>query len=215
MTVRDSLTSRAALGAAFTASIVTGALTATKVAMFDLPLVGDVVVPAGFVALGVAFLCSDLLSERHGKDVAHQTVTASVGALGLAYALVYASVAMPAAPFYEHTEAFENVLAASAPIIGASIITTLVSQNLDVAVFHRIKGRTGQRLKFLRNLGSTLTSQAIDTALFITLAFVVLPHILGGTAVPIAAAAVMVGTQYVMKVGVAALDTPLFYLLSE
>lgn len=212
---REAVTSKVALATAFTGSIVAANLTASKVAAFDLPVVGTAAVPAGFAALGVAFLVSDLMGELHGKEAAHRAVTASVGVLGLAYALVHVSMAMPSASFYPHSEAFDTIMGASTPIIGASILTTLVSQNLDVAVFHRIREKTGEGRKWVRNIGSTLTSQLIDTTLFIGLAFIALPMLLGGAAVPLAVAVSMIISQYVVKVGVAALDTPLFYVLSE
>lgn len=213
---RSALTSKTFLGTMFAGSVVTANFTASKIAMFDVPFFGPAAVPAGFLGLGTAFLCSDLLSELHGAEEAHKTVTSAVGALGAAYALAYASVAMPAAPFYGDSEAFRTIMMGSTPIVASSIITTLVSQNLDVSVFHKVREMTGDGHKWARNLISTLTSQAVDTTLFITLAFVALPALMGSDAtVPLSAAASMIVAQYLVKVGVAALDTPLFYALSE
>lgn len=212
MQVTDS---RTLLGIVFAISIVTANLTATKVAAFDVPLVGGVAVPAGFVAIGVAFLCSDLLAELHGREIAHRTVNATVIGLAVAYGLVYVAIEMPAAPFYEHASAYATVLGGSSAIVTASVLTTVVSQNVDVAVFHRLHEVTDGRHRWLRNLGSTMTSQLLDTAVFIVLAFAVLPTVLGGTTTPLAVLPSLIVGQYVVKVIVAALDTPIFYVVTE
>lgn len=213
--IRDSITSPQALGAGITASIVSANLTASKVAMFDLPLVGSATIPAGFVGIGATFLFSDLLSELHGKEVAHKTVTSAVGALALAYGFVYASVMMPSAPFYHNASEFASVMMASEPIIAASLLTTTVSQNLDVSIFHNIREKTGEGHKYLRNIFSTVISQAVDTTLFILLGFVALPMVFGGTSTPLSVALGMIVAQYVVKLGLAAIDTPLFYAFSN
>lgn len=206
---------KATLMVTFGASLVTANVTASKLAFFELPIIGGAAVPAGFLAIGVAFLCTDLMGELYGRDVARATVNGTVIALGVAYALVYASISMPAAPFYESAAQFETVLGASSTIIVASIITTLVSQNVDVSVFHYLRDRFNGRHKWARNLGSTLSSQLVDTTLFIVLGFVVLPVFLGGTTTPLAAVPSLIVAQYALKVVVAFIDTPLFYSLSS
>jgi uncharacterized integral membrane protein (TIGR00697 family) len=202
------------LGVLFATSLIVANITAAKIAFFELPLVGGVAVPAGFVAIGVSFLLTDLLGEIYGKDHAQNVVNATVLGLILAWALVYVSILMPVAPFYGAHDAFVTTMGGSGIIITAGIITTLISQNIDVAVFHRLNKFTQGHHKWLRNLGSTGISQFVDTAVFIGLGFVVLPLISGGSAVPITAAVSMVVGQYAVKLVVAALDTPLFYVIS-
>jgi len=202
------------LATVFAGSIVTANVTASKVTAFDLPVVGLVTLPAGFVALGVAFLCSDLMGELYGKEYAKSVVNASIGALVVAFALIYVAIAMPPAPFYELSTEYSAVLGGGATIITASIITVLVSQNLDVYVFHTLKSVTDGEHKWLRNLGSTSISQFVDTALFIVLGFSVLPIVFGGEITPWGAIPMMILGQYVAKLVVAALETPIFYVVT-
>lgn len=190
----------------FGTSIAIANVTAAKLAWFDLPLLGGVAVPAGFVAFGVAFLCSDLLVEFEGREYAHDVVNGTVVALVAAYGLIYVSVALPSAPFYGGTEAFESVLSSGARITVASIVALLVSQHIDVRAFAGLRDRTGARHKWVRNTGSTAFSQGIDTVVFITIAF-------AGTMAWEAFALTIVG-QYLVKVAVAALDTPVFYVVT-
>jgi uncharacterized integral membrane protein (TIGR00697 family) len=97
----------------------------------------------------------------------------------------------------------------------AGILTTFISQNIDVSIFHRLRAFTGGSHRWLRNLGSTSVSQLVDTAVFITLAFVVLPRVLGGTVSPLAAVPGLIVGQYVVKLIVATLDTPIFYAVTS
>ncbi len=90
-------------------------------------------------------------------------------------------------------------------MIAASLISYIASQNLDVSIFHRLKARHGESKLWLRNNLSTMTSQLIDTVLFITVAF--------WGIVPFSVLAGMVVTQYLVKLGIALIDTPIVYLL--
>lgn len=200
------------LGVLFAVSIVVANITASKIAFFALPVVGSIVLPAGFLAIAVAFLASDLLSELHGREAAHEVVTATVIALGAAFVLIEVAISFTPAPFYKAQTAYSTVLGGSTTIVVAAIVTTLVSQHLDVSIFHVIRERV--RFKFARNLGSTAASQLVDTTLFITLAFVVLPMFMGGTVTPPSAAVALILGQYALKLIVAVLDTPLFYVFT-
>lgn len=198
----------------FGVSIAVANVTAAKLAWFELPGLGGVAVPAGFVAFGVAFLCSDLLVEFEGREYAHDVVNGTVFALVAAYGLIYVALAMPAAPFYGDTAAFESVLGSGGAIVAASVVTILVSQHVDVGVFARIRDTTGARHKWARNLGSTATSQGVDTVLFITLAFAVFPYLQGGEVLWGVPLVLTIVGQYVVKVAVAVMDTPVFYAVT-
>ena len=198
----------------FGISIVVANITAAKLAFIPLPVLGDTPVPAGFVAFGAAFLLSDLLTEYYGEKYASKVIYSTVAGLVFAYVLVWVSISLPTAPFYDG-EAFDQVMGGSAAVIIASVITLTVSQRFDVWVFSRINDKTNGKYRWLRNCTSTGLSQIIDTVMFITLAFAVFPTIQGGDPMwGMALVATIVG-QYIAKLVVAAVDTPLFYLITE
>lgn len=207
------MASKNLLAACFTACLVAANIVASKVVSFTLPVVGDITAPAGFIGIAVAFLFSDLLGELHGESTARSVVNSAIGGLLVAYGVVYSAVLLPAAPFYGLADPFNQIMGAGSTIVVASIVTLLVSQNLDVTIFHKLKEKSDVRA--VRNVGSTVLSQFVDTALFIGLAFVVLPYVLAGDPMTVAAAAPLVFSQYIAKVGVALLDTPVFYAVSE
>jgi uncharacterized integral membrane protein (TIGR00697 family) len=111
------------------------------------------------------------------------------------------SIIWPPASFWPHQQAYETILGSSTRIIVASLIAYLLSQYHDVWAFHIWKRFTGDRFLWLRNNASTMISQLFDSVVFITIAFYgimpLLPLIVG---------------QWVVKAGIALLDTPLVYL---
>lgn len=213
MTLRPTL--RPTLTVLFGVSVAVANVTAAKLAGFTLPVLGQVAVPAGFVAFGVAFLCSDLLVEYHGREYASRVVSGTVLALVVAYGLIWVAIALPPAPFFEASEAYATTLGSGSAVVIASVLTILVSQQLDVRLFDYLRAATGGDHRWLRNCGSTAVSQAVDTLLFITLAFAVVPAIQGGDALWGRALVLTIVGQYVVKLVVAALDTPVFYLVTS
>ncbi len=84
----------------------------------------------------------------------------------------------------------------------ASIITFFLVQQLDVHIFHSLKERF-PRAWWLRNNASTMTSQFFDTLLFFTLAFAFV--------LPFDVLIKLIIGDYLVKLAIAALDTPFFY----
>lgn len=207
---------RAIFTAVFAGSVVLANVLAAKLTWVELPGIGGVAIPAGFVAFGVAYLASDLLVEYHGKEYAATVVNGTVITLVIAYALVFLAIWMPSAPFYDGQDAFVATLGDSASIILASVVALALAQHLDVRLFANLKTRTAGRHRWLRNCGSTAISQGADTVVFITLGFAIFPAIgLGGEPTWGWALASIVAGQYIVKVLVALLDTLPFYAVTE
>jgi uncharacterized integral membrane protein (TIGR00697 family) len=202
------------IGLIFAAVLVTANLTASKLVVYDLPILGEVVGSVAAVAIGVSFLLTDLLGEVYGKKAARRVVNGTILALVIAYGLVYFAIWMPPAASYSNNSQFVTVFSSSFPLILASIISLLVSQNLDVSIFHSFKKLTNGKHKWTRNIGSTATSQLLDTAFFTWMAFVAFPPFFGGEAVPLGIAGSIIFAEYIVKLLVAVLDTPIFYAVS-
>jgi len=80
----------------------------------------------------------------------------------------------------------------------------LISQSFDVWAFHRIREATRGRHLWLRNTGSTLLSQVIDTFIYGLVVWWGLVDFV--TAMQLAAA------KYLFKFAIAVIDTPFIYL---
>jgi hypothetical protein len=128
-------------------------------------------------------------------------------------ALVASTIAAPAAD-PEVAGQFAAVLGPSANVVAGSLLAYLVSQNWDVVVFHRIREATDGRMLWLRNVASTASSQAIDTVIFISVAFLVAPTLFGiGSPTPVPVVLSLIVGQYLLKLLIALVDTPFVYLV--
>jgi len=112
---------------------------------------------------------------------------------------------LPPAPFWKNQEAYSIILGSTPRIVLASMIAYLISQNHDVWAFHWWKQKTSGKHLWMRNNFSTITSQLIDSVLFIGIAFMGI--------YPLKTIGVMIFSQYLIKVGIALLDTPFCYIL--
>ena len=163
-------------------------------------------VPGAFLLYAFTFLATDLTSELYGKKEAQKLVFTGFVASVFASIMIFLTQLLPVAPFAAHVqEAYEVLLGANFRFVAASMIAYYASQTWDIWFFHKIGKATKGKHKWLRNNASTATSQLIDTVIFITIAFLgAVPNLLW-----------MVVSQYIVKLGVAAVDTPVFYLLTK
>ena len=185
-------------------SFVTMLVVANIIAVKPVAISG-LVLPAGTIAYPFTFLVTDTISELYGRRTATRVVWYGLGLSVAMVVLVYVAQFLPAADFWEGQIAFESTLGSVPRIILGSMAAYLVSQHSDVIMFHSLRSITKGRHLWLRNNASTMVSQGIDTALFISIAF-------AGT-VPVGILWNMMATQYAVKVGIAILDTPLVYAL--
>ena len=162
-------------------------------------------VPAGVIAYPFTFLVTDTISELYGRKTATKLVWMGFVLSAVMVLLVYVAKILPAAGFWDHQEAFETILGSVPRVVLASLTAYLISQHGDVILFHFFRRLTNKRHLWLRNIASTTVSQAVDTVLFISIVF-------SGT-VPAGALWNLMYTQYLIKVGVAVVDTPIVYAL--
>ncbi|WP_306055397.1 queuosine precursor transporter [Natronococcus wangiae] len=200
----------------FVAALTTAQLTASKVLAFSLPVSlpvtgAELVLPGAALAYALTFLASDCYTELYGRRAAQVVVNVAFALNFVVLALVWSTIAAPAAENVD-AEAFETALGASTNVVLGSLLAYLASQNWDVWLFHRIRDRTGREKLWLRNLASTGTSQVIDTVIFVSVAFAVAPAVLGvGEVLPLEALLALIVGQYLLKLAIAVLDTPVVY----
>ena len=203
----------------FVAALVTAQLTASKVLAFDLPFSlpvtgAELVMPGAALAYALTFLASDCYNELYGRRAAAVVVNVAFALNFVVLVLVWSTIAAPGHGSGVDPGQFETVLGASTNIVLASLLAYLVSQNWDVWFFHAIRERTGRDRLWLRNIVSTGTSQAIDTVIFVSIAFAVAPALLGvGVVLPAEVVLSLIVGQYLLKLAIAIVDTPIVYLV--
>ena len=167
--------------------------------------VGSWVISAGILLYPLTFLFTDTISEIFGRRQA--TFVVWLGFIGnvILVAAIYLAGIIPSPVFWEDQGAYNTILGGVPRIVLGSMIGYLVSQNIDVLGFHFLKQVTDGRFLWLRNNGSTMISQSIDTVLFLVIAFAGL--------VPAQVLWQMIWMQYVLKLAIAGIDTPFVYIL--
>lgn len=187
------------LNGIFITSLLIANVVSAKIVTF-----GGLVIPAAIVAYPLTFLMTDIIGEIWGKEQANQTVKLGFICQLTSLVLIGLAILLPVAPFADNQAEFKGIMAQSFRVVAASLVAYYCSQSWDVWVFHKIREK-GTGNKWLRNNLSTMTSQIIDTAIFITIAFIgSVPNIW-----------VMIGSQYLIKFIYALLDTIPFYYLTR
>ena len=201
------------LVALFVTALITAQVTASKVLAVgipvSLPLTGDLVtVPAAVFAYAITFFASDCYAELYGKRAAQALVNVAFLMNFVLLGLVWLAIA---APVFANSpvgqEPFAETLGASTGVVAGSLLAYLVSQNWDVVVFDRLRRYTAGDSLWLRNIASTASSQFIDTLIFITVAFYLFQGL------PVDTVLGLILGQYLFKLGLALLDTPVVYLV--
>jgi uncharacterized integral membrane protein (TIGR00697 family) len=162
----------------------------------------------GNIMYGTLFLATDAINERYGLKDAKQSVY-----LGF-FAMVGMVIIMQGALMFTPSEAdiadpaLRTIFELIPQIILGSITAYIVSQLLDVHVFQRIRKRfSSPNTLYIRNIGSTLISQLVDSAIFVPIAFV-------GVYDANTLFSIFI-TTYIIKVIVALLDTPFIYIMQR
>ena len=104
----------------------------------------------------------------------------------------------------EKLETFEHIYSYMNRGTIASMIAYLTAQFFDVRIFHWIKEKTKGKYLWIRNNGSTMISQLIDTTAVITITFI--------GQIEFSQIMEFIFYAYLFKLFVAATDTPFFYL---
>lgn len=133
--------------------------------------IGPLHVESGIFAFLLLVVLSSAVAELNGKQTADRLVRFGFIPLILSMALITIVIRLPAAPFWTLQDQFAGILGQGARLQLAGLIAYGISQTLNVYVFTRLKGEGTGRAAWLRGLIAGLLSQALDTVLFITIAF--------------------------------------------
>lgn len=186
----------------FIASLISANLLGTKIAKLWI-----VDFSVGILAYPITFLITDVLEEVHGRRTVEQLVV--TGCLSLIFVLVLTvvSVSLPYAERSFVKGEYAKVFGISIRIIIASIVAFLLSQFHDIWAFNFWKEKTKGKFLWLRNNFSTITSQFLDTIIFMFIAFY---HV--SPKFTVAYILTLALPYWLLKVLVALFDTPFVYL---
>jgi uncharacterized integral membrane protein (TIGR00697 family) len=181
---------------------ITCLLTANTIAP-KLIVVGGVAVSVAIVVFPISYIVGDVLTEVWGYAVARRVIWLGFACNALMALVIWVAGLVPPAPFWKGQPAWDEIFGQTPRIVAASLVAYLVGEFTNSLVLARLKVATAGRFLWLRTIGSTVVGQALDTALFITVAF-------AGT-MPGGVLASLVFGQWLVKVLYEAAATPLTY----
>ena len=184
------------------AVFITCLITANIIAVKIISL-GPFLLPAAIFVFPLSYIFGDVLTEVYGYRVARRIIW-----LGFFCNLIFVFFAwigqvLPPAPFWGNQESYQSILGYAPRLLAASFCGYLAGEFANSFVLARMKILTRGRWLWSRTIGSTVVGEGLDTAIFITLAFI-------GTAsfVP-----VMILYHWLAKTAIEAIFTPATYAI--
>lgn len=174
----------------------------------------------GVILWPIEFVMTDIVNEYYGPKAVRRISYIAIALISYAFIMFYVAIQVPAEPSFwvgskanegvpDMQKAFSSIFGQGMWIIIGSLIAFLVSQLLDVWVFHKIKQATGDKMVWLRATGSTLVSQLIDSFVVLFVAF----YIGQGWTIQLVLAICLV--NYAYKAAMALILTPVIYLVEN
>jgi uncharacterized integral membrane protein (TIGR00697 family) len=169
----------------------------------------------GVLLWPLEFVMTDIVNEYYGPKAVRRISWTAVILISYAFLMYFLTIHIPPADVWLQSsskqgvpnlqDAYNAIFGQSNMIIIGSLVAFLVSQVVDVTVFHQIKKRTGNKHLWLRATGSTLVSQLVDSYIVLFIAFSQY-----FTWQQILAIGMM---NYIYKASMALILTPLIYLV--
>ena len=206
-------------GMIFAVSLVIANAVTAKTIQTGIPLFGStIILPGAAVCYAITYLMTDVVGQIWGRKEAQMLVYWGFVGQILATLLIVFTQILPAAD-PDMQAAYNMLLGQNWIFVVGSMVAYFASQSWDVFIFHKIRNKVlasggSDKKRWLWNCGSTMTSQIIDTVLFVGIAFGIGFGWLFDSEMLPTLGAMMVG-QYLIKFILAALDTPFFYLLTH
>lgn len=191
------------LAALFIAALITTNLIANKFVTVDLGF-KVFTISAGVLPYPITFLLTDILSEIYGQKNTQRVVIigffVSVFVLGMLW-LGHQFPAIKNSPVTdaEYGKVFQN----SYKVVLSSMVAYLAAQFVDVRIYHFWKKLTNGKYLWLRNNGSTVLSQLVDTTLVVFVLFY--------GSLSFSEMGVLILDGWLFKVLFALIDTPAMY----
>ena len=193
-----------------TVLIVSNVASAAKIVDWGVSLFGvRLAFDAGTLLFPVSYVFGDILTEVYGYRRSRRVIWTGFACLAAAALVLWVVRILPGEAGWQSAvgqTAFEGVLGgmSTGGIVLASLVAYLAGEFSNSVVLARLKVATRGRWLWLRTIGSTLVGEGLDTVIFVAIASL-------ARVFPWSAFASLVLTNYLFKVGVEAVMTPVTY----
>ena len=135
----------------------------------------------GVLLWPLEFVITDIVNEYYGPKAVRRISITAVILISYAFLMYFLAIGVPPADFWTVSgqkngidnmqNSFNAIFGQNMRIIAGSLVAFLISQFVDVKIFHKIKKLTGEKHIWLRATGSTVVSQFIDSYIVLFIAF--------------------------------------------
>lgn len=166
---------------------------------------------AGTLVFPISYIFGDVLTEVYGYQRSRRVIWMGFIATAMMGVFVALAGVLPGAGFWQEAvsdAAYNAVLGSISALVIASLLAYWMGAFSNSYVLARMKIATRGRWLWSRTIGSTLVGQAVDTTVFILVASLLAPLVF-----PLDQAVSLIVTNYILKVGVEVLFTPVTLLV--
>lgn len=164
-------------------------------------------VSVGIFFMPVLFLITDIVGEVSGEKEAQHFVNIAILMLVFLFVMTNICIAVKPNETWGMQKEYAMVFGSSLRMTVASLVSFIISQKFDVWFFSRIKNATNGKHLWIRNNVATITSQFIDTVIFMFIAFWKINE-----KYTAAFLFTLIIPYWIFKIVFALLDTPFCYL---
>jgi queuosine precursor transporter len=157
-----------------TSIFVTCLITANIIAVKIISL-GFLLLPAAIVVFPVSYIFGDVLTEVYGYRQARRVIWLGFVCNCIFVFFAWVGMELPSAPFWQGQQAYQIILGYSPRLLAASFCGYLAGEFTNSAILSKMKILTRGRWLWSRTISSTIAGEGLDTAIFITLAFIGTP----------------------------------------
>lgn len=173
----------------------------TSVKLFSL---GSIVLPSSALLFPITYIVGDIIAEVYGYKNARFIIILGF-ACNLFMVLFFTiAIILPPAASFTSQEAFATILGTTPRMFIASASAILIGSLSNAYVMNFIKKITKGKKLWMRTIGSTIVGEALDTIIFVSVAFI--------GSVPFSVILTMMISQFVWKVGYEIIATPFTYV---
>lgn len=156
-------------------SVITGLFTAcllisntldTKIFMFS-----SLALPAGIILFPLAYLFGDVLTEVYGYSSSRKVIWTGFFSLLLMITFYEIARNLSPAPFWKNQSSFDAIFSHVPRIVIASISAYFIGEFCNSFVLAKLKVKQSGSKMWLRFTASTIVGQAVDTTVFVLIAF--------------------------------------------
>ena len=165
--------------------------------------IGPFRVSSGELLFPITYIFGDIFTEVYGYAGSRRAIWIGFFASALLAIMGVAVVRIPPAPDWPNQSALAMVLDFQPRLVAASLVAFWSGEFVNSYVMAKMKLATQGRWLWTRTIGSTVAGQAVDTIVVVALTYSGMVHW--------ATLALVIGSEYLFKVGYEAAATPLTY----